>query len=82
MKKTGKQGKVLTLAPLYAVEAKLPIYASFVTGPFAWRVSTLLSREARAERLIVGPAEIKSLMEEDPPIAILTGVIKKDRIGI
>jgi hypothetical protein len=77
-KEAAKPGKVLTLAPLYAVEARLSIYASFVTSPFAWRVSTLLSTEARAERSIVGPAEIKSLIEKDPPIAILTGTEKED----
>ncbi len=69
----GEKGRVLTLSPIYAVESHLPIYEEFVTGPFAWRVSYLLSyEEATAKRLPLSTT-IKSFLNERPPSAILTG---------
>ena len=64
---------VLTLSPLYAIEAGLPIYREFVTGPFAWRVSHLLSAQDAANRGLPLPTRIEFFLEERRPRAILTG---------
>jgi len=66
-------GKILTLSPLYAVSSKLPIYEEFVTGPFAWRVSHLLSEEEAISRGLPLRTRIKTFVKERRPCAILTG---------
>ncbi len=71
-------GNVLTLAPLYALEGGASIYPEFATGPFAWRVSPLVSDLDRARFHIVGLEELSTLVESDPPRAILTGVEDDD----
>jgi 4-amino-4-deoxy-L-arabinose transferase-like glycosyltransferase len=71
-------GNVLTLAPLYALEGGASIYPEFATGPFAWRVSPLVSDTDRARFHIVGTEELSGLLESDPPRAILTGVEEDD----
>jgi hypothetical protein len=65
--------EILTLSPLYAVIADLPIYSEFVTGPFGWRVSPLMSRQDALDRGLPVPAEIESFVQERRPRAILTG---------
>jgi hypothetical protein len=67
------EGKVLTLSPIYAVEAGLPIYNEFVTGPFAWRVSHLISADEAAARHWPYAPAIGELLRNDPPMAVLTG---------
>lgn len=67
------EGAVLTLSPLYAIESRLPIYKEFVTGPFAWRVSHLLSEEEAVNRNLPLRSRIKSFLGEKRPRAILTG---------
>jgi len=62
---------VLTLAPLYAIEAGAPIYPQFVTGPFAWRVSHLLSPTERQKQKIISPSELATLVEQEAPAVIL-----------
>ncbi len=74
----GAAGKVLTLAPLYALEGGASIYPEFATGPFAWRVSPLVSELDRGRFHIVGSEELSTLIESDPPRAILTGVEDDD----
>ena len=71
------QGAVLTLSPLYAIESGLPIYKEFVTGPFAWRVSHLVSEEEAANRGLPLSSRINGFMEEKRPLAVLTGKEKK-----
>jgi 4-amino-4-deoxy-L-arabinose transferase-like glycosyltransferase len=71
------EGAVLTLYPLYAIESRLPIYKEFVTGPFAWRLSHLLSEEDAVNRGLPLRSRIKSFLEEKRPRAILTGKEEK-----
>ena len=70
--------KVLTLAPLYALEGGAAIYPAFATGPFAWRVAPLLDETVRARYGVIGPAELDDLLQAAPPRAILTGVEDDD----
>jgi 4-amino-4-deoxy-L-arabinose transferase-like glycosyltransferase len=69
----GGAGAVLTLSPLWAVEARLPIYPAFVTGPFGYRVSHLLPADEAAARGLPWGPDIKAFLEEHRPRAILTG---------
>lgn len=75
--KIGKK-KILTLSPLYAVASHLPIYKEFVTGPFAWRVSHLLSEEEAVKRAMLRRSQIKSFIKKRRPVAILTGKENKE----
>ena len=69
----GGEGEVLTLSPLYAIESGLPICKEFVTGPFAWRVSCLLSDDEAVNRGLPLRSRINSFLKEKHPRAILTG---------
>ncbi len=76
------QGPVLTLSPLYVIESGLPIYKEFVTGPFAWRVSHLLSEEEAANRGLPLRSRINAFIEEKRPRAILTGKEEQKELEI
>jgi len=66
-------GKILTLAPIYPLEAGLAIYPTFSTGPFAWRVSPYIE-PAKSRRLgIVSPATLDELLAGAPPAGVLVG---------
>ena len=66
-------GRVLTLAPIHAMEGGVPTYPEFVTGPLAWRVAHLVSAEERARQQLVTEAELPALLAADPPRAVLAG---------
>lgn len=66
-------GRILTLAPIHALEAGLEIYPSFVTGPIAWRVSPFLA-PAKAEQLgMITPTALESVLVQAAPDGILVG---------
>lgn len=67
------RGRVLTLAPLFPLEAGLEIYPAFATGPFAWRTAPFIAPGERAIFGFVGPADLEGYLVGDPPAAILTG---------
>ena len=64
---------VATLSPLYPLQAGLPLYPEFATGPFAWRVAGVISPELRASYVMAGPGDLARLFAARPPAAILTG---------
>lgn len=66
-------GKILTLAPAWPLEAGLKIYPEFATGPFAWRAATLLPTERRSHLKMVAPADLDIFLAKDPPAGVLTG---------
>ncbi len=66
-------GRVLTLAPIHAMEGDVPTYPEFVTGPLAWRVAHLVPAEERARRHLVTEEELPALLAADPPRAVLAG---------
>jgi hypothetical protein len=66
-------GRVLSLAPIYALEAKLRIYPGFSTGPFAWRVSGYIDATQAANHGIVTPETLPALLDAQPPAAIIVG---------
>ena len=68
-----QESPVLTLAPLIVEEAELDIYPEFATGPFVWRISTLVA-EAKKRRLnIITPDNLGNLLYQKPPVAVLSG---------
>jgi 4-amino-4-deoxy-L-arabinose transferase-like glycosyltransferase len=71
-----QEGKILTLAPIYPLEAGRSIYPSFSTGPIAWRVSPFID-PAKALRLgITTPATLENMLNAEPPAAVLVGFDK------
>lgn len=66
-------GPVLTLSPLYPLEAGLPIYPEFSAGLFGWRVTPYLGEELAARYALVDAEGLPALLEARPPSAILTG---------
>lgn len=66
-------GKVLTLAPIFPLEAGLDIYEPFTVGPFAWRTAHLVGAELRGQYGIVARREVEDYLAIDPPAAVLVG---------
>jgi hypothetical protein len=65
---------VLTLGPLYALEAGDRIYPELSCGDFTYRVADLMTAEERQITHTVGPADVAALIAERPPAAVLVGV--------
>lgn len=74
-------GRILTLAPIHAMEGGVKTYPQFVTGPMAWRVAPFVSDEDRARFGFVNAAEILDLLAQKPPRGILTD-FKEDDIEL
>ncbi len=70
------RGRVLTLAPIYPLEAGLSIYPAFATGPFAWRVSPYIEPEKAARLGIISPATLEQSLQAAPPEGVLVGFEK------
>lgn len=69
---------VLTMAPIFPLEGKAPIYPEFVTGPMGFRVAPLLNPEARAAAGLVGVEELEADLAGQPPRGVFTGVHDND----
>ncbi len=65
---------MLTLSPIYVLEGGLPIYEQFASGPFAWRVSSLVSPSEREALHIVSPENLEVVLTARPPAGILVGM--------
>jgi hypothetical protein len=68
------EGKVLTLAPIYPLQAGLDTYEMFAVGPLVWRSAHILSTEKRQEYRIIAMTELEGFLEDQPPAALLLGV--------
>lgn len=73
MEAAGASGKVATFAPLYPLEADLPVYRQLATGPFAYRAEPFTPPALAGHLALVGPSTIESMLEADPPAALLLG---------
>lgn len=71
-------GRILTLAPIHALEGGLSTYPEFVTGPLAWRVAPLVSSAERARFGLVTAPELAARLTAQPPRAVLTGFEEDD----
>jgi len=66
--------KVLTLAPLLALEGRCSIYTELAAGSIIYRIGDLLTARQRALTHTVGPSGIKKLVETCPASAVVVGV--------
>jgi 4-amino-4-deoxy-L-arabinose transferase-like glycosyltransferase len=67
------QGRILTLAPMAALEGGRGIYPALTTGPFAWRVAGLLTAHERAQQGMIAEPELGPALDADPPAGVLVG---------
>jgi hypothetical protein len=67
-------GTVLTLAPLFALQAKREIYPWLATGPFSWRTAPFVDADRRSALGLVGPDEFDAVLARQPPSAVLVGI--------
>jgi 4-amino-4-deoxy-L-arabinose transferase-like glycosyltransferase len=73
-----RDGRILTLAPTYPLEAGLSIYPAFSTGPFAWRISPYIEPAKAARIGIVTPLTLNGMLEVSPPAGVLVGFEEDD----
>ncbi len=66
-------GDIVTLAPIYPLEANLAIYPELATGPFAYRVGELLTAEERTAQHLFTVEDIPSVLDARHPRAIFLG---------
>jgi hypothetical protein len=66
-------GTIVTLAPVYGLEAGLNIYPGLASGPFAPRVANLLPPGTKANQRISSIADLVAAMQARPPEAVLVG---------
>jgi hypothetical protein len=58
------------------MEANLPLYPQFSTGPFLYRIGDLLTPELRKKFVGTSQGTVGELLNADPPAAILAGFEK------
>jgi hypothetical protein len=66
-------GRLATLAPLYALEAGRPIYPQLAAGPLVYRVGDLIPPNDRQYYSLVSPTTVGRLLQAEPPAGILVG---------
>jgi hypothetical protein len=71
-------GRVATLQPLWAIEAGLPVYEEFSTGPFMFSIGDRLSDRQRQLAIVTSPRYLEERFGKEPPAAILTGFYGRD----
>lgn len=67
-------GKLATIQPLRAINAGLPFYDEFATGPFVYAIVDGLSDDDQKRYVVVGSRRIAEVLDADPPAAILAGL--------
>lgn len=68
------EGRILTLASAWPIEAGLKIYPEFATAPFAWRAAHLVPANQRARLRMIGPENLERFLADFPPAGVLAGV--------
>ena len=68
-----KGGRVLTLAPIWPLEAHRSIYPELATGPFAWRITSLVAAERHDRLKLINLSALEKKMFIDPPAACFFG---------
>ena len=66
--------KILTLAPLYALEGGCEIYTELSAASFVYSIAGLLTEEQRNITHSIGPKQIPALIDDYPPDAMILGV--------
>lgn len=73
-KKTQEPKKILTLAPLFALEGGCDIYTELSCGSIVYRIGDRLSAWNRDITHTVGPKTLAKLVENEPPSAVIINV--------
>ena len=73
-----RRGRILTLAPIYALEGRAEILPELVTGPMGWRVAPLLNPEQRRAQGLIGLDELDAHLRADPPDGVFVGLHDND----
>lgn len=67
-------GPLLTLAPIYAAEAHLPLYKELTLGPFIYRAADYVPAENRQYfSHVASPRTLEDVLVQAPPKAVLVG---------
>jgi hypothetical protein len=72
--KTQEPKKMLTLAPLFALEGGCDIYTELSCGSIIYRIGDRLSAWNRETTHTVGPKSLAKLLEKEPPSAVIINV--------
>jgi len=75
--KTQEPKKILTLAPLFALEGGCDIYTELSCGSIVYRIGDRLSAWNRDITHTVGPKTLARLVENEPPSAVIVNVEMK-----
>jgi hypothetical protein len=73
-----KGARVLTLAPLYALEGECEIYTELSAGPFVYRIGDRLTADELAAISAVAPKTLSQLVKADPPAAVIVALESHD----
>ena len=68
---------VLTLGPLYALEAGCDVYPELSSGSIVYRIADRMTPHERRITRTVGPATLDEMMDERPPAAVIVGVERR-----
>jgi hypothetical protein len=72
--KTNDPKRILTLAPLLAVESGCDIYTELSAGAIIYRIADTLSAEQRRITHTAGIETLAESLEKNPPSAVILGV--------
>lgn len=68
-------GPLLTLAPIYAAENRLPVYKQLTLGPFIYRaVDYIPSKDRPYFSHVASPRMLEQVLAKTPPKAVLVGL--------
>lgn len=68
-------GPLLTLAPIYAAENRLPVYKQLTLGPFIYRAVEYIPPEDRSYfSHVASPRTLERVLAKTPPKAVLVGL--------
>jgi hypothetical protein len=76
-KKTQEPKKILTLAPLFALEGGCDIYTELSCGSIVYRIGDRLSAWNRDITHTAGPRDLAKMVENEPPSAVIINVESK-----
>jgi hypothetical protein len=76
--KTKEPKKILTLAPLFALEGGCDIYTELSCGSIVYRIGDRLSAWNRDITHTAGPRDLVELVDKDPPSAVIVNVEKME----
>ncbi|HMB94858.1 MAG TPA: hypothetical protein VKK61_02340 [Tepidisphaeraceae bacterium] len=67
-------GRVLTLAPIFALEGHAEIYPELSTGPFAWRIAPFVPESEEHALDTLDTDDLDTALSDRPPAIVLVGV--------